>query len=151
MTSRLTRSAALCVAVLLATCSSGCILTEFCRLFNDSGSDVTIVRYRTGDARRQTMHLKVLESIVLPDWESWELRIVRSGEVLRYVPRMPAARFALDQWLGVLPGRVFTLQIDPRGRIYALTPDQSTPATTFVSQPKGFPLTPIAPKQARAQ
>ena len=127
------------------------MLTESCRLFNDSGSEVTVVRYRTGGDRRQTMHLKVRESIILPDWESWELRIVRGGEVLRYVPRIPAGRFAMDQWLGPLPGRVFTLQIDPRGRIYALSPDQSTPATTFVNQPSGFPLTPVAPRLARAQ
>jgi hypothetical protein len=127
------------------------MLTESCRLFNDSGLEVTVVRYRTGQDRRQTMHLKVRESIVLPDWESWELRIVRGGQVLRYVPIVPAPRFALDQWLGVLPGRVFTLQLDPGGRIYALTPDQSAPAKTFVSQPSGFPLTPIAPTLARAQ
>jgi hypothetical protein len=57
----------------------------------------------------------------------------------------------LDQWLGALPGRVFTLQIDPRGHIYALTPDQSIPATAFVTQPSGFPLTPLAPTLARAQ
>ena len=97
------------------------------------------------------MRLKVRESIVLPDWDSWELRIVRGGEVLRYVPRNPAGRFAMDQWLGVLPGRVFTLQIDPRGRIYALSPEQSTPAKTFVNQPSGFPLAPVAPRLARAQ
>jgi hypothetical protein len=127
------------------------MLTESCRLFNDSGSEMTIVRYRTGQDRRQTMQLKVRQSIVLPDWESWELRIVRGGEVLRYAPKIPAGRFALDQWLGVLPGRVFTLQIDPKGRIYALTPEQSTPATTFVTQPNGFPLLPIAPTLARAQ
>jgi hypothetical protein len=127
------------------------MLTESCRLFNDSGSEVTIVRYRTGQDRRQTMRLKVRESIILPDWDSWELRIVRGGEVLRYVPRIPAGRFALDQWLGVLPGRVFTLQLDPRGHIYALSPDQSIPATAFVTQPSGFPLTPVAPALARAQ
>jgi hypothetical protein len=107
---------------------------------------MTVVRYRTGEDRRQTLHLKVRESIVLPDWESWELRIIRGGQELRYVPRIPAAQFALDEWLGPLPGRVFTLQIDPRGLIYALSPDQSTPAKTFVSQPSGFPLTPVASK-----
>jgi len=145
------RSLRLCLAVLLATSSSACLLTESCRLFNDSGSEVTIVRYRSGQDRRQTMQLKARESIILPDWESWELRIVRGGEVLRYVPKVPAGRFALDQWLGVLPSRVFTLQIDPRGQIYALTPEQSAPATAFVSQPSGFPMTPVAPGLARAQ
>ena len=75
------RSLRLCLAVLLATSSSACLLTESCRLFNDSGSEVTIVRYRSGQDRRQTMQLKARESIILPDWESWELRIVRGGEV----------------------------------------------------------------------
>ena len=130
--------------------SSACLLTESCRLFNDSGSDLTVVRYRTGQDRRQTVHLKARESIVLPDWESWELRIVRGAQVLRYAPKTPAAQFALDQWLGVLPGRVFTLQIDPGGRIFALSPEQSTPAKTFVTQPQGFPLTPVASASAGA-
>jgi len=151
MSRRLMRSVRLCLALLLGTSSSACLLTESCRLVNDSGSEVTIVRYRSGQDRRQTMRLKTRESIVLPDWESWELRIVRGGEVLRYVPKVPAGRFTLDQWLGVLPSRVFTLQIDPRGRIYALSPEQSAPATDFVHQPSGFPMTPVAPKLARAE
>ena len=151
MSRRLMRIVYLCLALLLAVSSSACLLTESCRLFNDSGSEVTIVRYRTGQTQRQTMRLKVRESIVLPDWDSWELRIVRNGEVLRYVPKTPEGRFALDQWLGMLPGRVFTLQIDPRGRIYALSPDQAVPATDFVTQPSGFPMTPVAPRLARAE
>ena len=134
--------ARLATALLLCVSASGCTIQESCDLYNNFGSDVTIVRSPAGK-EEPPVHLKAGASVLLRDWLFGEYRLVIDGKVFRYSPNSPDISFIVDRGFGPWAKRVFRAQIDSSARIFVLEPTQSIPATEFVAQPSGFPLMPV--------
>lgn len=130
------------IALLLFVCTSGCTIQESCDLYNNSGSDVTIVRSGAGQ-EEPPIQLKSGASILLPDWLFAEYQLEMDGKVFRYTPKSPDPSFIDDRGFGPWAKRVFSAQLDSSGRIFVLKQTQSIPATEFVEQPSGFPLMPV--------
>ena len=136
--SMVVRVSAICV---IAACSSACTISESCDLFNNTGSDLTIVRVRHRQEEPQ-INLKAGASVSLQEWLFSEYRVEMGGKVFRYAPKSPDVSFVVGQGFGPWTKRVFKAQIESSGHIFVLRPTQSVPAAEFVEQPSGFPLLP---------
>jgi len=130
------------VAVLFVGGLTACTVQDSCDLYNNSGSELTIVR-SMGGQEQPPIHVKPGESILLADWVFGEIRVEKGGLVSRYSPNAPDTAFVINRGFGPWVKRIFRAQIDAGGQIFVLKPDQSVPATEFVEQPNGFPLVPI--------
>jgi hypothetical protein len=89
------------------------------------------------------MQVKPGESVLLPEWVVWDIRVEKAGLVSRYTPKAPDTAYVLNRGFGPWVKRIFKAQIDAGGQIFVLKPAQSAPTTEFVEQPAGFPLVPI--------
>ena len=130
-----------CVALLFVGGLTACTISDSCELYNNSGSELTIVRSK-GSEEQPPIHVNPGESILLSDW-LLEFRVVKGGLVSHYSPKAPGTEFVIDRGFGPWAKRIFRAQINSGGQIFVLTPDQSVPAKEFVEQPNGFPLVPI--------
>ncbi len=128
-------------AVALLCLVGGCTIQLSCKIYNNSGATIKIVKFRDGAVERR-IDLKDDTSIFLKDWAFWSYYVVREGERWRYVPREPDMSFVISTGFGPWTKRFFKAQIQPDGRIYLLKPNQYFPQDNFVEQPVGFPLKP---------
>ena len=58
------------------------------------------------------------------------------------VADLPLSNIVQKGW-GPFARRIFHAQVEPDGRIWAVSPDQDYPVRDFISQPEGFPIVPI--------
>ena len=121
---------------------SACTIQDACEIYNNSGDDLTIVRWRTGE-QEQHIHVGEGESVLLRDWAFWSYRLVLKGRSMHYSPQNPGLDFVVTRGFGPWLTRVFNVQIESDGRIFVLMPTQIAPVKNFVKQPLGFPINPI--------
>lgn len=131
-----------CVALLFVGSLAAFTVRDSCELYNNTASALTIVRSKGGEEQPPIL-LKPGESVLLPDWVSWDVRVEKSGLVSRYSSNVPDTAYVINRGFGPWVKRIFKAQINTGGQIFVLKPDQSAPATEFVEQPDGFPLVPI--------
>ena len=134
-----------CIGLLLVALVSGCTVQVACNLYNNSGSDLTIIRSRSGEQEKRIL-IKAGSSTLLHDWSYWSYRVELKDKMLRYIPQIPENDFVVTQGFGPWVSRIFKTQIERDGRIYVLRPGQVFPTKDFVEQPAGFPLVPAAVK-----
>jgi hypothetical protein len=143
-TQRIRRTALVrgCIAILCVGSLTACTVQASCDLYNNSGSELTIVRSKGGE-EQPPIHLKPGESILISDWRFSAFRVDQGGVVSRYALEAPPTDFVVNRGFGPWAKRIFRAQMNAGGQIFLLKPDQPVPAKEFVDQPNGFPLVPI--------
>ena len=131
-----------CIALLFIGSLTACSVRDSCDLYNNSGSELTILRSKGGEAQ-PPIHVKPGESILVSGWRSSAFRVNQGGVVSRYALEAPPTEFVVNRGFGPWAKRIFRAQMNAGGQIFLLKPDQPVPAKEFVDQPNGFPLVPI--------
>lgn len=129
----------LCLAVLMIV---GCTIQLTCDLYNNTGSEITIVQKKS-DHTVSNISVAANSSVQLSGWNLLEYEIVRGDDAWKYKPTSVGSMYVSYVGFGPWKKRLFKAQIESNGQIFILNADQRAPLTDIPGQPSDFPLLPI--------